>query len=119
VRSTTGLVNSSAADLQTLHDLAVLAESELNAVSLADSQRELRCQLDVERRRALIDPLTRLWNRDGIMEVLTREHSRAMRYKEHLVSDRGYRLLQTHQRCVRAPRRRCRDPHRGQVSLGA
>jgi diguanylate cyclase (GGDEF)-like protein len=71
-------------DLRTLRDLAALAEAELNATTMADAQKELISQLDAERRRALIDPLTRLWNRDGIMDILTREHSRAMRNKEHL-----------------------------------
>lgn len=71
-------------DLQTLRDLAALAEAELNANTLKDAQNELLSQLAAERRRALIDPLTRLWNRDGIMEILTREHARAMRQQEHL-----------------------------------
>jgi diguanylate cyclase (GGDEF)-like protein len=71
-------------DLRTLRDLAALAEAEVNATTLVDTQKELLSQLDAERRRALIDPLTRLWNRDGIMEILTREYARAMRTKEHL-----------------------------------
>jgi diguanylate cyclase (GGDEF)-like protein len=74
----------SAADLQTLRDLAALAEAELNSNTLIDTQRDLLSRLDVERRRSLIDPLTRLWNRDGIMEILTREYARALRDKEHL-----------------------------------
>jgi diguanylate cyclase (GGDEF)-like protein len=74
----------SAEDLQTLRDLAALAESELNAKTMVDTQNELLSQLDVERRRALIDPLTRLWNREGIMEILKREHARALRTKSHL-----------------------------------
>lgn len=71
-------------DLQTLRDLAALAEAELNAKTMVDTQRELLAQLDVERRRALIDPLTRLWNRDGIMEILKREHARALRTKAQI-----------------------------------
>jgi diguanylate cyclase (GGDEF)-like protein len=71
-------------DLQTLRDLAALAEVELSATTLLGTQRELLSQLDCERRRALIDPLTRLWNRDGIMEILTRQYERALRNKEHL-----------------------------------
>jgi diguanylate cyclase (GGDEF)-like protein len=74
----------SADDLQTLRDLAALAEVELNATSLVDTQRELLSQLNEAQRRALVDPLTRLWNRDGIMEILTREHARALRNHEHL-----------------------------------
>ena len=71
-------------DLQTLRDLAELAEVELNATTLVDTQKELLSQLDAERRRAMIDPLTRLWNRDGIMEILRREHARAIRDKEQI-----------------------------------
>lgn len=74
----------SADDRRTLRDLAELAEVELNASVLADAQKALLSQLDAERRRALIDPLTRLWNREGIMEILTREHARAMGTNERL-----------------------------------
>ncbi|HEY1684269.1 MAG TPA: sensor domain-containing diguanylate cyclase [Tepidisphaeraceae bacterium] len=71
-------------DLTTLRDLAALAETELRSTTLVDTQRELLSQLSVERRRALIDPLTRLWNRDGIMEILRREYERALRDRQHL-----------------------------------
>jgi diguanylate cyclase (GGDEF)-like protein len=71
-------------DLDTLRDLAALAEAELNANTLADTQWELLSQLDAEHRRSLTDPLTRLWNRDGIMEILKREYARAIRNKEHM-----------------------------------
>jgi diguanylate cyclase (GGDEF)-like protein len=74
----------SADDISTLRDLAALAEAELNAKTMVDTQQELLSQLDAERRRSLIDPLTRLWNRDGIMAILTREHARALRNHEHL-----------------------------------
>jgi diguanylate cyclase (GGDEF)-like protein len=70
-------------DMQALRDLAALAESELNSSTFMDTQKELLGQLDAERRRALNDPLTRLWNREGIMEILTREHAKAK-----LVGDR-------------------------------
>jgi diguanylate cyclase (GGDEF)-like protein len=74
----------SAEDLQTLRDLAALAEAELNAVTFVDTQKELLQQLDAERRRSLTDSLTRVWNREGILEILRREHARAMRNQEHL-----------------------------------
>jgi diguanylate cyclase (GGDEF)-like protein len=74
----------SEADLETLRDLAALAEAELNTTSLVDTQKELLSQLDAERRRAMTDSLTRLWNRDGIMEILKREQARALRTGEHL-----------------------------------
>jgi diguanylate cyclase (GGDEF)-like protein len=74
----------SAEDMQTLRDLAALAEAELNASTFVDTQKELLSQLDAERKRALTDPLTRLWNREGILEILRREHTRAMLGRENL-----------------------------------
>jgi diguanylate cyclase (GGDEF)-like protein len=88
-------------DLQTLRDLAALCEAEFHATTLADTQNELLSQLEAERRRALIDPLTRVWNREGILEILTREHARALRCGEHLgilIADIDYfkRINDTH-----------------------
>ena len=71
-------------DLEILHDLAELAESELRSTAIVSTQVDLLKQLDAEHRRALTDPLTRLWNRDGIMEILARELSRALLADEHL-----------------------------------
>lgn len=66
-------------DLQTLKDLAAIAESELQRGQLSDAQRELVQEMDELERRASIDGLTRLWNRTAIMELLSSETERAKR----------------------------------------
>ncbi len=60
-----------------LKDLAALAEHELRASLMHSVQWELLSQIEVERRRAMVDPLTRLWNRDGVLAVLDTECARA------------------------------------------
>jgi diguanylate cyclase (GGDEF)-like protein len=67
------------ADLETLADLAGWAENELAVTGLSEAQIELIAELDASRREALIDPLTQIWNRRGIMQVLERELSRSSR----------------------------------------
>lgn len=57
---------------QLLEDLAALAERELLTVALHDAQRELLAKLSTSRRNALIDPLTRVWNRRGGLVLLER-----------------------------------------------
>lgn len=59
-------------DRQILGDLAVLAERELLTVELHSAQAALISKLSIARRQALIDPLTRTWNRRG-GELLLRE----------------------------------------------
>lgn len=59
-------------DRQILADLAVLAERELLTVELHSAQAALISKLSIARRQALIDPLTRTWNRRG-GEMLLRE----------------------------------------------
>lgn len=66
-------------EMETLRDLAGLVESELSAVRLSDSQLLLIGEIDDLRRRALIDPLTSVWNRGAITDVLAREAARAVR----------------------------------------
>ena len=53
---------------QQLRDTAVLAQAELESVASNAVQAMLTEEVAAERRRALIDPLTRLWNREGILE---------------------------------------------------
>jgi diguanylate cyclase (GGDEF)-like protein len=67
------------ADLQTLRDLAALAETELQRGLLNEIQRELVRERDDLQRKAMIDSLTRVWNRGTILELLTRELARARR----------------------------------------
>jgi diguanylate cyclase (GGDEF)-like protein len=50
---------------QLIRDLSMLAQTELETDRLADAQREFVSKLSVARREAMIDPLTRLWNRRG------------------------------------------------------
>jgi len=71
-------------DHQALQDLAAIAESELNHAKLAESQQQLIVELGETRRKSLVDPLTQLWNRRAITDVLEREAARARRSKDWL-----------------------------------
>ena len=55
---------------QVLSDLAVLAQRELLTVALHNAQTELISKLSIARRQAMLDPLTRVWNRRGGMKLL-------------------------------------------------
>jgi diguanylate cyclase (GGDEF)-like protein len=67
------------ADLEVLRDLAGWVESELRMAAFSQVERELIAELDDLRRKAMLDPLTRLWNREGITNVLHREIERSLR----------------------------------------
>ncbi len=58
-----------AEDRERLQDMAYVAESELRAGMANAVQEALVEQITVEHRRALIDPLTRMWNREGIIRL--------------------------------------------------
>lgn len=47
-------------------DLATLAEGYLQLRTLAQVNRDLRLEMDREQRKALLDPLTQLWNRGAL-----------------------------------------------------
>ena len=53
-------------ELQHLRDLAGLAELELQSAAASAVQAALVEEVSVEHRKTLVDPLTRMWNRDGI-----------------------------------------------------
>ncbi|MDH3612096.1 MAG: sensor domain-containing diguanylate cyclase [Gammaproteobacteria bacterium] len=53
-----------------LSDLGQLAERELLTTDLWNAQSQLVGKLDTARRQALLDPLTRVWNRRGGIEML-------------------------------------------------
>ncbi|WAJ36826.1 sensor domain-containing diguanylate cyclase [Pseudomonas sp. GOM7] len=53
-----------------LRDLAYLAESYLHLQHNAQQADELRDALDREQRKAMLDPLTQLWNRAGLLHFL-------------------------------------------------
>jgi diguanylate cyclase (GGDEF)-like protein len=55
---------------EALSDLGQLAERELLTTDLWNAQNQLVGKLDTARRQALLDPLTRVWNRRGGIEML-------------------------------------------------
>ena len=65
-----------------LNDLAELTEDILRYNQLVSAQADLQNTLEEVRRQALIDPLTRCWNRQGIQEMLQREIAYAQRMNE-------------------------------------
>ncbi len=71
----------SSEDLEILHDLAKMVESELVAVALSEVQISLIQELGELERVAMLDSLTRLWNRLGIDTLLHREWEYAVRKK--------------------------------------
>lgn len=69
------------ADLGTLRDLALLVENELNVSRLNRAQRQLTIESALLRQQAVVDPLTQVWNRRGILDYLRRELSQAGRQR--------------------------------------
>jgi diguanylate cyclase (GGDEF)-like protein len=59
-----------AADRQTIADLAAMSQRELLSDHLSDAHSLLTSKLGVARREAMMDPLTRLWNRRGASMLL-------------------------------------------------
>ena len=70
--------------LQTLRDLASIFENEMKITALSKAQDDLATELDAAQRLALIDPMTRLWNRKGMEEIINREWAKALRNKTTL-----------------------------------
>lgn len=66
-------------DLQALRDLGAWVENEFRAHHLSEAQQALVRETDTLRRRALVDDLTRVWNRGAIEDVLRRELERSRR----------------------------------------
>jgi diguanylate cyclase (GGDEF)-like protein len=56
--------------LQILRDLGELAQREILANEIRDAQAELVAKLDIARRQAMIDVLTRIWNRRAGLQFL-------------------------------------------------
>lgn len=54
-------------DLQVLRDLAALTIAELHSACAVRKQNSLARQIEMERLRSSVDPLTRVWNRRGIL----------------------------------------------------
>lgn len=72
--------NLSEEQLSALVDLAAMVETELKAVSLSKAQSNLIVELGEAQRLAMIDPLTRLWNRAGIFSLVDREWHECARH---------------------------------------
>ncbi len=71
-------------ELQVLRDFAAIAESELRSSAQSAMQADLIEQVKEEQRRGMIDSLTRVWNRSGIMEMMERELGDAFRRREQV-----------------------------------
>ena len=63
----------SAEDLDSLRDLAALAQQELEVLALSAAQLTLAASHRELEMKSLVDGLTRLWNRGAIHEIGTRE----------------------------------------------
>lgn len=61
-------------------DLVEMLEAELRVSSLSRAHTQLIEQLGAAERLARIDPLTRLWNRAGILQLLEKEWAEAERH---------------------------------------
>jgi diguanylate cyclase (GGDEF)-like protein len=60
-------------ELEALEDLSEMVKTELAAARLSEEHAKLISKLQSAQRAALIDPLTRLWNRAGGERLLERE----------------------------------------------
>ncbi len=69
----------SASEVESLVDLASWAQSELRVVGLTQRERELVRERNRFRHQALVDPLTRVWSRGAIDDLLEREVARSRR----------------------------------------
>lgn len=67
--------------LQALRDIAAMVETELKVAYMQHEKKELETELQQANRMAMIDPLTRLWNRAGMEAMMNKEWGEARRYK--------------------------------------
>lgn len=67
-----------------LRDLAYLAEGYLRLQHSSQQAQELRDALDREQRKGMLDPLTQLWNRAGLLHFLPLQRAAAERSGLHL-----------------------------------
>lgn len=65
-------------------DLVALAETEFLLQDVDETQSDLLLELNQARHESLIDPLLRVWNRRGIMELLEREIKYSRRERRQL-----------------------------------
>ncbi len=69
-----------------LRDLGAIIETELRLNVLSNVQSDLISELDSANRRTLIDPLTTLWNREGITTLFKRSWADAARNDEPITA---------------------------------
>jgi len=62
-------------DLAIFRDLTAIAQQQMEISFQKSVAADLVNQIEVEQRKALIDPLTRIWNRRGIEEILYQQVS--------------------------------------------
>ena len=67
-----------------LADLGEMAQRELYAVELNNAQSALVAKLGEARRQAMFDPLTRLWNRRGGLDLLNGALKESVKYNHTL-----------------------------------
>ena len=75
-----------AEQMTALRDLGGIIETELRLNMLSTLQSSLISELDNANRRTLIDPLTTLWNRDGITTLFKRSWADATRNEEPITA---------------------------------
>lgn len=66
-------------DMESLADFAAIVEDELMVKRADSTRRELIGQVERLRIKAFVDPLTSVWNRGAIFDILLRETERARR----------------------------------------
>lgn len=71
-------------ELDLLKDLSTMVEKELMSEQAERARDKLMLDLEATKRQALIDPMTRAWNRKGILEYLQRETAQAQRSSSSL-----------------------------------
>lgn len=76
----------SADQLVALRDLGGIIETELRLNMLSTAQNNLISELDSANRRTLIDPLTTVWNREGITTLFKRCWADATRNEEPITA---------------------------------
>lgn len=69
----------SPSEVDTMRSMAVWAQNEFKVSVLSQAQIDLISELDEARRQAMVDPLTNVWNRRGMDELLKREFLQAER----------------------------------------
>lgn len=69
-----------------LRDLGAIIETELGINVLSSAQVGLISELDSANRRSLVDPLTNLWNREGITTLFKRSWADATRNEEPITA---------------------------------